>query len=85
MKTQGGQNYIRSGMGTYVGAVRRRVHIATVLLRPPSDHRPGKRQARHAHILQIGLRLAITQTDVRPVMPVSIRYGAGQQLFEMNG
>ena len=30
-----------------------------VLLRPPSGHHPGKRQARHAHILQIGLHLTI--------------------------
>ena len=32
---------IRSGMGAYAGAARRRVHLATVLLRPPSAHRPG--------------------------------------------
>ena len=44
-------------MGTYVGAARRRVHLATVLLGPPSGHRPGRRQARHARILQIGLHL----------------------------
>ena len=50
---------IRSGMGTYAGAARRRVHLATVLLRPPSGHPPGRRQARHAHILQI--RLDLTQ------------------------
>ena len=46
-----------SGMGAYAGAARRRVHFATVLLRHPSDHRPDRRQARHAHILQIGLHL----------------------------
>ena len=51
---------VRTGMGAYAGAARRRVHRATVLLRPPSDHRPGKRQARHAHIPQKGLNL--TQT-----------------------
>ena len=34
---------VRSGMGAYAGAVRRRVHLATVLLRPPSVHRPGRR------------------------------------------
>ena len=28
-------------------AARRRVHLATVLLRPPSGHRPDGRQARH--------------------------------------
>ena len=64
---------VRSGMGSYAGAAHRRVHLATVLLRPQSGHRPGRRQARHAHILQIGLRLAIAQTDARPVMPVSFR------------
>ena len=46
----------RSGMGAYAGAARRRVHIATVFLRPPSGHRPGRRQAHHAHILQAGHR-----------------------------
>ena len=39
---------VRSGMGTYSGAARRRVHLATVLVRPPSGHRPGKRQARYS-------------------------------------
>ena len=34
-----------SDMGAYAGAARRRVHLATVLLRPPSGHRPGRRQA----------------------------------------
>ena len=48
---------VRSGIGAYAGAARRRVHLATKLLRPPSGHRPGRRQARHAHILQIGLHL----------------------------
>ena len=48
---------VRSGMGAYIGAARRRVHIAMVLLRPPSGHRPGRRQARRAHILRIGLHL----------------------------
>ena len=45
---------VRSGMGAYAGAARRRVHLATVLLGPPSGHRPGRSQARHARILQIG-------------------------------
>ena len=48
---------VRSGIGVYAGAARRRVHLATVLPRPPSGHRPGRRQARHARILQIGLHL----------------------------
>ena len=50
-------------MGAYAGAARRRVHLVTVLLRPPSGHRPGRRHARHARILQIGFRLTIAQTD----------------------
>ena len=37
----------RSGMGAYAGAARRRVHLVTVLLLPPSGHRPGRRQARN--------------------------------------
>ena len=62
-----------SGMGAYAGAARRRVHLVTVLLRPPSGHRPGRRQARHVYILQTGLRLAIAQADARPVMPIPFR------------
>ena len=42
--------HVRSGVGTYGGAERRRVHLATVLLRPPSGLRPDRRQAHHAHI-----------------------------------
>ena len=60
-------------MGAYGGAAHRRVHLATVLLRPPSGHRSDRRQARHVHMLQIGLRLAIAQADARPVMPKSLR------------
>ena len=45
---------IRSGSGI---RACRRVHLATVRPRPPSGHRPGRRQARHARILQIGLNL----------------------------
>ena len=44
-------------MGAYTGAARHRAHLVTVLLRPPSGHRPGKRRARSAHILQIGIHL----------------------------
>ena len=51
---------IRSGMGAYAGAARRRVHLPTVLLLPPSGHRPDRRQVRYARILQIGFHL--TQT-----------------------
>ena len=48
---------VRSGIEAYPGAARRRVHLATVLLRPPSGHRSGRRRARHAHILPIGFHL----------------------------
>ena len=54
---------IQSGQvwyGAYAGAAQRRVHLAMVLLWPLSGHRPGRRQARHARILQIGINL--TQT-----------------------
>ena len=44
--------------------------IYQVLLRPPSGHHPGRRQSRHARILQIGLRLAVAQADARPVMSI---------------
>ena len=53
--------------------MRRCIRLATVLIRPPSGHRPGKRQARHARILQIGLRLAIAQANALPGMPVSFK------------
>ena len=41
------------------GAIRRSSasHLATVLLRPPSGHQPGRRQGAHARILQVGLHL----------------------------
>ena len=64
---------VRSGMGAYGETALRRVHLVKVLLRPPSGHSPGRRQARHARILQIGLRLAIVQADARPVMSISFR------------
>ena len=48
---------VRSGMGAYAGAARRRFHLTTVLLRPLSGHRPDRRQARHACIFQIVLHL----------------------------
>ena len=34
-----------SGMRTYAGAARRRVHFTTVILRLPSGHRPGRHHA----------------------------------------
>ena len=51
----GGLVQVRSGMRAYAGAARRRVHLVMVL-HPPSGHRPGRHEARHAQILQIGLR-----------------------------
>ena len=66
-------NTVQQGVKAYAGAARRRVHLVTVLLQSPSGHRPGRRQARHAHIPQIGLRLTIAQADARPAMPVSLR------------
>ena len=70
---------VRSGVGAYAGAARRRVHLATVLLRPPSGHRPGRRQARHARILQIGLHLTQPRSVWAPprhgpAPRISIRY-----------
>ena len=70
INTWDGETSFKSGKGAYAGAARRRVHLVTVLLRPTSGHRPGRRQAR---ILQIGLRLAIAQADARPAMHVSFR------------
>ena len=75
---------IRSGVGTYVGAARRRVHPVTVILRPPSGHRPGRRQARHVHILQMGPCLAIAQADAKTVMPISFRYVSGATMKSVN-
>ena len=64
-------------MGAYAEGARRRVHIVTVLLRPPSGDRSGRRQARHVHILQIGLRLAIVQADASPDMH-DVKYEVAQ-------
>ena len=64
---------VRSGMGAYAGAARRRVHLATVLSRHPSDHRPGRRQARHARILQIELHLAQPWSVLTPPRHGSVR------------
>ena len=62
-----------SGTGAYARAARRRVNLATVLLRLPFGHHPGRRQARHVRIIQIGLRLPIAQANAKPVMPASFR------------
>ena len=56
-------NNVRLGMGAYNGAARRRVHLVTVLFQPPPGHRPVKRQARHARILQIGLHLTQSRSE----------------------
>ena len=68
---------VRSGMGAYAGAARRRVHLATVFLAPSSGHRQGRCQARHAHIPQIGLYLTQpwslrTSTRLGPVGFLSV-------------
>ena len=59
-----------SDVGAYAGAARRRIHLVTVLFRPPSGHRPDRRQTRHDRILQIGLRLAIIQADATCSYPL---------------
>ena len=70
-------NYIRhlpSSSGQVWGHTPGQRVAASTLRRYSFDtHRPGRRQARHANILQIGLRLAIAQADARPVMPKSFR------------
>ena len=65
--------YGECDMDNVTWAASRRIHFATVLPSPPSGHRPGRRQAHHAHTLQKGLRLAIAQADARPVMPIPTR------------
>ena len=60
-------NQVKSDMGAYAGAARRRVHLAGVLLHPPSGHRPGRRQARHAHILQIRVWTSRRQNKIEKV------------------
>ena len=51
-------NWSWSVMEVYAATARCRVHLATVFLRPPSGHRPGRHQARHARISQIELHLS---------------------------
>ena len=38
--------HVRSGIGAYARAARRRVHVAMVVPRHPSCHSPSRRQAR---------------------------------------
>ena len=59
------EHQVKSGMGTYAGAARRRVNLVTVLLLPPSGHHPGRRQARYAHILD----RTPPDATVKPVTP----------------
>ena len=53
-------------MEDYAGAERRHVNLATVLLRPLSGHRPGRCQACHAHVPQIGLQLTQPESLTPP-------------------
>ena len=48
--------------GAYAGETRRCLHLATVLIRPPSCHRPGKRQGSEicSHGTQYNLAHAVT-------------------------
>ena len=48
-RVTGNSGQDRSGMGAYAGAAHRRVPLSTVLLRPPSSHRLGRRQPRQQH------------------------------------
>ena len=75
---------VRPGMGAYAGAARRRVHLATVLLRPPSGHRPGRRQARHAHILQIELHLTQTRSLWTPPRHAPAPQKIGQNVCKLS-
>ena len=60
----------RSAVSAYAGSVLRRVHLAVVLVRPPSGHSPGKRRARHSQSSQIGLQLTQPRSN-----PVALRLG----------
>ena len=46
---------IKAGMAAYAGATRRRIPLATVLIRLPSGYRPGRRRTRHTHFLEKAL------------------------------
>ena len=65
---------VSSGMEAHAGAARRRIHLAAVLLRLPSGHRPGRRQARHVRILQIGLQLTRRQRNALYHRKIGIWY-----------
>ena len=85
------RDQVRSGMRVYAGGARRRDDHATVLLRPPSGHRPGRRQARHARIHQIGLHYLTrprdgTNSDYFPVN-TGVRQGCvlAPTLFNLHG
>ena len=71
---------VRSGVGAYAGAARRRIHLATVFLRPPFGHRPGRRQARHARILHIGLHLTQSWSLWMP-----LRHGPAPRIWTRKG
>ena len=49
------ESRIRSGMRVIARTARRPVLLAAVLLRPPSGHRPSRRQTRHALVLKMKL------------------------------
>ena len=59
-------------MAAYAGAARRRVHLVTVLLRPLSGHRPGRRQARHAHTPILIFKNEITLFETIPLSIINV-------------
>ena len=71
---------VRSDMGVYAGAARHRVHHATVLLQPPSGHRPGRRGTRHINILQICFQLTQPRS-IRAVLQLGPAFRIPTNLF----
>ena len=61
------------GMEAYHKIVGHLTHIIATLSLLLSVCYLGRCQACHVHILQIGLHVAIAQTDARPAMPTSLR------------